>query len=487
LTDSRKRVFLTGATGNMGRAGLEALLERGDRFEVVALVLPTAEDRRIIAPFIKRGVEVIWGDLTCYEDVLQGVTGADYVLHVGGMVSPLADAHPELTMKVNVGAVQNIVRAISAQPDPDRVHLAYIGSVAQTGNRPAPIHWGRTGDPIKLSQFDTYALSKTIAERLVVDSGLKHWVSLRQTGIVRMSAAQSLDPILFHTPLDGVLEWITARDSGVLLANVCEEQVPPDFWRQIYNIGGGEPNRLTNYEFFDKMLHTIGVRDPHSVVEPHWFALRNFHGHWFSDSDKLESMLHFRTQTLDEYLAGAARKMPWYLRLAGAFPRLVRARFERVARGLGGTLTWFTRQDDERITAYFGSRRAWNSIKGWEQRAYHRPAQAAIRLDHGYDEALPRADFSLGDAREAARFRGGRCLSPDMERGDWSTQLRWRCHAGHEFSASLNLVLMGGHWCPVCTADPANYPELARHSPFFDQVWSPDQLEPVEELEAVER
>ena len=85
----------------------------------------------------------------------------------------LLHSQPELTMKVNVRAAENLVRAIHAQPEPDRVSLVYIGTVAQTGNRPAPIHWGRIGDPIKFSTFDTYALSKTIAERIVVDSGFE--------------------------------------------------------------------------------------------------------------------------------------------------------------------------------------------------------------------------------------------------------------------------------------------------------------------------
>ena len=77
-----------------GKLDLDALLERSDRFSVVALVLPTDKDRRIMAPYVKQGVKVIWGDLTRYEDVLEGVTGADFVLHVGGLVSPLADLNP---------------------------------------------------------------------------------------------------------------------------------------------------------------------------------------------------------------------------------------------------------------------------------------------------------------------------------------------------------------------------------------------------------
>jgi nucleoside-diphosphate-sugar epimerase len=460
----------------MGSAGLDALLERGNRFEVVALVLPTANDRRIMAPYIERGVEVVWGDLTHYEDVLAGVTGADVVLHVGGMVSPLADAYPKRTMEVNVGAAENIVRAIHAQPDPDQIRLVYIGSVAQTGNRPAPIHWGRVGDPIKISEFDIYAWSKTIAERVVIDSGLQRWVSLRQTGIARLSAADTLDPIMFHTPLGGVLEWVTPRDSGVLLANVCERDVPDDFWRHVYNIGGGAPNRLTNLEYFERVLGAIGIQDPRCVVEPHWFAERNFHGHWFTDSDQLDGILHFRTQTLDEYLAEEASEFPLAMRLGRYFPRLIRRRFERVAQGPGGTLNWLAEGEEERIKAYFNSVESLDAARGWEAVEETRPSEIPLLLDHGYDESQARTDTSLGEIEEAARFRGGECIWRDFD-GDWRTILRWRCHAGHEFNASLNLVLMAGHWCPACVGSPQSYPDLARHSPFFNQVWAPDRGE----------
>ena len=119
-------------------------------------------------------------------------------------------------MKVNVGAAQNIVRAIHAQPEPDHVYLVNIGTVAQTGNRPAPIHWGRIGDPIKISVFDTYALSKTIAESKIVDSGLRNWVSLRQTGIARFGSNEPLDPILFPRAAGWCSRMGDTRDSGMI-------------------------------------------------------------------------------------------------------------------------------------------------------------------------------------------------------------------------------------------------------------------------------
>ena len=169
----KKTVFLTGATGNMGKEVLTQLFNRRDKFDIKLLVLPTQKDKDAIASYENvDGVTITYGDLTDHQDVLKCVTGADYVLHVGGMVSPAADYYPEKTTKVNVGAVRNIIHAIKAQPNPDGIKMVYIGTVAETGDRNPPIHWGRTGDPVKISVYDNYALSKTIAEREVIDSGL---------------------------------------------------------------------------------------------------------------------------------------------------------------------------------------------------------------------------------------------------------------------------------------------------------------------------
>lgn len=250
-----KTVFLTGATGNMGREAMKELLSRSDRFQIKILVLPHEKNNPLVQEWEQKpNVTIIYGNLTNYDDVLECVTGADYVLHVGGMVAPMADYHPALTTKVNIGAAKNIVKSIQSQPNKDAIKLVYIGTVAQTGDRNPPIHWGRTGDPIKISIYDNYALTKTIAEREVIESGLKYWVSLRQTGVLYFDLMKNTnDPIMFHEPLNGVFEWVTARDSGRMLANACEDSVPEDFWCRIYNIGGGEKYRSMNWEFMQKI------------------------------------------------------------------------------------------------------------------------------------------------------------------------------------------------------------------------------------------
>ena len=88
----KKTIFLTGATGTMGGAGLKEIAKRFDRFKVTLLARPSQANQTKLAAYKDcEDVRIVWGDLTCYEDVLKGVEGADYVLHVGGMVSPAAD------------------------------------------------------------------------------------------------------------------------------------------------------------------------------------------------------------------------------------------------------------------------------------------------------------------------------------------------------------------------------------------------------------
>ncbi|MBK1809980.1 NAD(P)-dependent oxidoreductase [Clostridium sp. YIM B02505] len=473
--NNKKTIFLTGASGNMGHEGFKQLLDRRDKFNIVALVLPTERDKKIMAVYENEpGVKIVWGDLTNYNDVLKCVQGSDYVLHVGGMVSPAADYLPTVTTKVNIGAVKNIVRAIKAQKNPDKIKLVYIGTIAETGDRNPPVHWGRAGDPIKISVYDNYAITKTIAEREVIESGLKYWVSLRQTGVLYTAMLNNLDPIMFHEPVQGVFEWATAKDSGRLLANVCEEDVPEEFWRRVYNIGGGEKYRTTNYEFMQKSFRALGM-EFEKVVDLNWFATRNFHGQWYEDSDVLEEYLHFRSGSADEFIAELGKNAPFKMKLAKFVPSGIIKKFimEPVANKEIGTMYWMKHNVKDRITSFFGSREKWQAIPTWKEYKYVEPSRTPKRLNHGYDESKPKSELDINDMRQAAEFRGGKCLSETMKKGDLYTKLKWQCAFGHEFEASPALILLGGHWCPDCLPAPWNYDEEAKRNPFFAQVWYP--------------
>ena len=365
----KSTVFLTGATGNMGWAGFQELYSRKERVNIRILVRDSKKNRRKLARYLSDpAVTVVWGDLTRYEDVLAGVTGSDYVLHVGGMVSPAADYFPQKTLHVNVTSAENVVKAVLAQPNKDEIKVVYIGSVAQYGDRNPPKHWGCVEDPQVPAKFDMYALSKIRSEEVFAKAGLKKWVSLRQSGILYPGILKVLNPTAFHVPVGGVLEWATVEDSGRLLAQVCEAWVPEEFWNKAYNISSGEQYRMTNYEFETRLLNALGLPGPEKVFEPQWFALKNFHGMWYTDADVLDEYLHFRSYTpVDEYFAGLKSKLPWYYSLAFLAPAWAVKRFMKpyaFEKGMG--TQWWVENDPAKFEAYYGSREAYDAIKSWD-------------------------------------------------------------------------------------------------------------------------
>ncbi len=476
---AKKTVFLTGSSGNMGYQGFKELYARKDEFNLVLLNRGSEKNKAKFAPYENDPcVRLVWGDLTNYEDVLTCVEGSDYVLHVGGMVSPAADYYPKKTLKTNVTAAQNIVKAVKAQPNADDIRVVYIGTVAETGDRNDPIHWARTGDPIKISVYDHYAISKVKAEEVFAESGLKHWVSLRQSGILYPAILKNMDPIMFHVVINGVLEWATVEDSGLLLANICNDDVPEEFWRRFYNIGSGAEYRLTNYEFECLLLKAIGMGDPKKIFNADWFILKNFHGQWYLDSDVLESYLHFRHNIpVKEYFDNLSKTVPKYYKLSKLAPPFLVKKFlmEKIANtDVYGTMDWIKKKDMNRVTAYYGSIEDWQSIGTWDTFKTYRPnddpAKATV-LDHGYDESKPVSELDIEDMKKAAAFRGGECLSETMVKGDLFTPLKWRSARGNEFEMTPNTVLKGGHWCPQELPWPWDYDTEAAINPFFAQVW----------------
>lgn len=374
MKEKKTKIFLTGATGVMGTAGLKEIMRYPERYEVTVLARDSKKNHKKLKPYEDRGVKVVWGDLLEENKVREGVSDADIVLHVGGMVSPMAEHYPEKTLKVNIGSMRiiaGIVKEIEEE-NPDRtIKVVYIGSVSQYGSKLPPYHWGKVGDPLEAAKFDAYAESKIRAEEELKAFNLKKWVSIRQTAILHPGLLRKAnDPVTFHVPLKGVIEWITTEDSGRLLERVCREEVPDDFWCKCYNLGGGENFRLTNLEFERGILKAMGCPSPEKIFETNWFAADNFHGLWFEDSDELDNILHFREEdSFEKVMERMKKNLPWYFKFTSLAPAfLIKAFMKTIASKPGlGPLYWIKNNDEKRIMAAWGSREAYLQIPDWKE------------------------------------------------------------------------------------------------------------------------
>ena len=484
-----KKVLLTGAAGGMGFESFKQMVNDEEDYEIVALDLPGDKSSEKFLPYKDNPrVKIMLGDLTDYSVVRNAVKDCDMVIHVAAFVSPAADYYPKKAMEVNYGSTKNFIKAIYELGQENKTKYVSIGTVAETGDRMPPIHWGRVGDPIKPSMYDYYAVSKVAAERLVIESGLKYWVSLRQTGIMGPAMAKIRDDIQFHNCLFNVLEYVSDRDSGTAMRNLAafdfDGSLPDDFWCHIYNIGGGESCRVSTIDMYRKMYGELGFTNLDNVIEPQVVATKNFHGQYYLDSDKLEDYLHFRHDSMEYFyeaylnelgntkgFAKAVNRMPGGQKLMGW---IIRKSFMKYQMGKHGTRRWLKEDDKAHIDAYWGSKKQWNDIpKKLSEVEEFTTWDNVIRIDHGYDESKPEAELTLDDMKKSAEFRGGHCESDEMTTGDWKTPLKFTCQFGHHFTGSPRLILEGGHWCDECERKSWNYGARAKKDKFFAQVWNP--------------
>lgn len=496
--EEKKTVLVTGATGNMGIKSLEMMAEDLSTYRIRLIVRNSEKNQKLMEPYKnKEGIEIVWGDLDDYEAVKKAVRDVDLILHIAAFVSPYADYYPKKAMIVNYGSTYNLIKAIKELGQNDRTYFVYIGTVAETGDRMPPIHWGRVGDPIKPSMFDYYAVSKVASERLVIESGLKHFASLRQTGIIGKGMASINDAIMFHNCLNNVLEYVSDRDSGRAMRNLTHlfftGQLDSSFWNHIYNIGGGKSCRISTYDLYKEMYGRLGLTHLEFVLDPSMIATRNFHGHYYLDSDKLENYLHFRHDGFDYYYdsfietLGSTYNLMRFMCKTTLGQRMIgsvmKSKFKKLALTEHGTLHFLNDNLEPQIEAYWGGKEKQARLPhDFRDFKPYTDYEKVIVLDHGYDETKPEAELGIDDMRKAAKFRGGELLSDTMTKGDWSTKLIFKDAFGHTFKASPRLVLEGGFWCDDCEKRSWNYAKRATVDPFFAQVWNPlhDETEKME-------
>ncbi len=493
----KKNVLITGASGNMGSEVLRQLMETGKVTTTVLLRKKGANEK--LAEKLKKqwgdNITVIFGDLSKKEDCVKAVDKADYVFHCAAVIPPVSDHNPKLAYGTNFQGAVNLCDAIKENPRADKIKFIEIGTVAEYGNRDFSHPWGRVGDPLIVSAFDFYACTKLRAERHIIESGLAYWVSLRQSGILYDNFMMNNlnDGLMFHTCWNTPIEWATAKQSGLLAKNLIisdiEGTLAEDFWKKVYNIGGGEQSRVTGYETFNSGFSLMGC-EAKELFKPNWNIARNFHCMWYYDSDVLDSYLHFQKEgeNYKQFWSRLGSKFFYRLwKLGKPFKGIIRKyAIERLFQNSNGPKFWLAHEDmEDRIKAFYGSREEYAKIpENWDEYdlvCEHKDYEAMKKkenvtrdmlLSHGFDDTKADKDITIEDCISAAEFRGGKLLSKEMVKGDMYTPLEWECHDGHKFSATPYLVLRTGHWCPECCQPaPWNFDELAKHIPFYAQVW----------------
>lgn len=110
---------------------------------------------------------------------------------------------------------------------------------------------------------------------------------------------------MFHMPLSTRMEICTAADTARAFVEAIKHRA--ELAQQVFNLGGGSQCYITYQEFLERSFRAFGLGKLN--FPEHAFAERNFHCGIYVDGNKLEEILHFRSDTVDSYFVGVNRSV----------------------------------------------------------------------------------------------------------------------------------------------------------------------------------
>ena len=291
----KKNVLLTGASGTVGFEVLKQLLAK-DLYNITVFDKESVVSRKKLLPY-EQQVNVLFGDISVESD-LHSIKDMDYVIHLAAVIPPVADDFPELAKKVNLIGTQNLIKQLELD-SPDAFFL-YSSSISVYGDR-IENPWINVGDALQPSEGDYYARTKILAETSIQNSALDYTI-FRLAAIM---GNHKISKLMFHQPLNTALEIATPRDTARAFVNGIEKQAALS--KKIFNLGGGASCRISYEGFLKRSFQIFGLGQMN--FPKYSFADKNFHCGYYQDGDDLERIVHFRQDSLEDYLKMEAEKV----------------------------------------------------------------------------------------------------------------------------------------------------------------------------------
>ncbi|MCJ7515726.1 MAG: NAD(P)-dependent oxidoreductase [Dehalococcoidia bacterium] len=289
------RVLITGGAGRLGITICKAFLK--DAFQVRVFDLDTPANRKSIKR-LKDRAEVMWGDVTQPDSVRRALEGIDAVVHMAGVLPPVAYEKPELAAKVNVGGTRIIVDLIKERGG--NIPFLFTSSVAAFGPTPD------ASQPLcpeitKCNPRGAYGETKLRAENLIKESGIDY-VILRLTATMYLSFSVSDIKRMFTVPLNNRVEYCHPNDTASAILNAIKNF--DTVKGNILVISGGPEQRMLYKDMIRAMMGIMGLPLPPAKK----FTTEPYYLDWY-DTTKAQELLKFQRHTFADYLGDYSKEL----------------------------------------------------------------------------------------------------------------------------------------------------------------------------------
>ena len=288
-----KKVLVTGAAGSIGSLVIKYLLSEG-KYEITAIDLKNKNTFQILRKY-RRRINIIYGDIADPILVDALVKDHDYIIHLAGVLPPLANIKKELTELVDYKATENIVRAIEFYNKNCELLYASSTSVYEIGKDEVSI-----SSKLTQNELDYYSNSKVNIEKMI-SKNIKNYIIFRLPLVL---SDLSKNEFLYNGIRSENVEVITAEDAAYAFVKALDNITLLNGKK--YNLAGGESCRTTYNEILINILKYYGIS--WKFIKSRLFNIKEFHGFIYKDSDKLDNILHFRNDSMSSYFMRQKRK-----------------------------------------------------------------------------------------------------------------------------------------------------------------------------------
>ena len=281
-----KKVLVTGAAGSIGKQVIKFLLSEG-KYEITALDLKNKNSYSALKKYNRR-INIVYGDITDPILIDALVKEHDYIIHLACIKPSISVLKERISYEIDFKGSENIIRAITFYNP--KCFLIFSSTTNVYGRTENAIS---TNDKVS-NNVNYYTKSKIDVEKLIKDK-LSNYVIYRIPPVLTNIGKEEF---LYNIPLNNTVEFITANDAAYALVKTIDQK--KDVNKKIYNLGGGETCISSFKEILIDILKIRGLSFKYiwSLI----FLEKDFYGHTFKDTEKIENILHYQSESIASYL-----------------------------------------------------------------------------------------------------------------------------------------------------------------------------------------
>jgi len=280
-----KKILVTGAAGSVGLAVIKYLLIEG-RYEITALDLRNKKVLKKLKKYRKR-INVIYGDVT--DNILMEalVRDHDVIIHLASVMPPLGDFSKKIGELIDYSGTENIIKAINYYNK--NCYLIYASTTSLYDNSLS----GNIKEKIIEQELSNYNLNKYNTENLIRKK-LKNYTILRLPLVLNNIINETF---MFNIKKNLIVEVTTNLDAAYAFVKAIDYQ--KELNKKVFNVGLGVEGRIKYNDILKNILkyHGISLRYFLSRI----FLEKNYYSPVLTDSDELDNIIHYRTDSLYNY------------------------------------------------------------------------------------------------------------------------------------------------------------------------------------------